>query len=397
MVFISFFKSIFICVDLKLQLIIFINLIFISSVSYSEPSYCQRALVLEGQNFNTAIHVGIFDGFMENGWNPDFVIASCGGAIGAALIHAIPDPEKRKAFLLSGDFFNLINTVEYCNFKLLTNLGHLMAITIGMTAREYSMQRGRIFIPPLFDNYLLEVPNNFNSIPLHQGFSSLGTRVVIIGAKLNFTPEDVGQESEDKKIYQEVFFTDIETSDLLRDMSSPIAVSFPNSAISFDTQVITNQSLGTAVRVSISDPYLMNPAQIDEIYFLGGAINLYPIEIAYRLANTVAMVYPNALDFLGQRTLASTFGFDNNTRLRKVTNMYADYWFDFLNFEALGDHRFNVIEVDIMRNELRLKLPKDIETFRADIQAQYEFGYNRAVEALQQSPNSKNHIRGINK
>lgn len=177
---------------------------------------------------------------------------------------------------------------------------------------------------------------------------------------------------------------------------SPVALSFPNSTVSVDTQVITNQSLGTAVRVSISDPYLINPVQINNTYFLGGAINLYPIEMAYELADEVAMVYPNAQDFLGQRALASTFGFDNNARLREVTKMYADYWVDFSDFEALGDHHFNVVEADIMRNRLKLRLPEDLGTFRAAIQAQWEFGYNRAVEALQQPPNSKSHVRNIN-
>ena len=73
------------------------------------------------------------------------------------------------------------------------------------------------------------------------------------------TPEDVGQKAKREEMYQEVFFTDMETANLLKDVLSSIAISFPNSATFLDTQVITNQSLGTAIKVSISDPYLINP------------------------------------------------------------------------------------------------------------------------------------------
>lgn len=367
----------------------------ISSMTYSQPAYSEKVLVLEGQNFNTAIHVGIFDGFVENGWNPEFVVASCGGAIAAALINAIPNPEERRAFLSSEGFFNLLQTVKYRDPKMFSNLGNLINKTIVMTDRRSNMRKGYRSPPPLFSGYLLEVPNHFNIEPFNQDFNPLGTRVVIIGSKLNFGPQDVGKRVAHEKLYQEVFFTDTETANLLRNTISPVAISFPNSAVSLYTQVITTQSIGTAARVSITDPYLINPAQVEDTYFLGGSIDLYPLEVAYKLGYQVAMVYPDAQDFLGQSALGSSFGFDNNAQLRKVTGMYADHWIDFSNFESLGDHHFSVVGMNVMKNKMKFNLPQDLETFREAQQAQWEFGYARAVEALQQPHNSRNHIRGI--
>ncbi len=370
-------------------------LVLMSSTGYSKS--IEKVLVLEGQNFNTAIHVGIFDGFVQNGWVPEVVVASCGGAIAAALINAIPGVEERKAFLLSEGFFNLLQSVKYRDPKIFSNLGNLINKTIAMTDRRSNMQKGYRSPPPIFSGYLLEVPNHFNIEPFNQSFNPLGTRIVIIGSKLNFGPQDVGKRVTHEKLYQEVFFTDTETANLLRNAISPVAISFPNSAVSLKTQVITDQSLGVASRVSITDPYLINPAQIGDTYFLGGSIDLYPLEIGYRLGDNVAMVYPGPQDFLGQSALGSSFGFDNNAQLRKVTGMYADHWIDFSNFESLGEHHFSVVGMNVMENKMKFNLPQDFETFKRNIQAQWEFGYARAVEALQQPLNSKHHIRGINR
>ena len=368
---------------------ILLTLCFTNLKLYAQAQF-QKSLVIEGQNFNTAIHIGIFDGLAENGWKPNVVIASCGGAIAAALIHVIPDPHQRRQFLFSEDFFSILKAAQYSNPGLCHNIGNITKLLSDiLTGSNYVN---------LFKTYLLEVPNVF-AAPMDQPFKPAETHIVIIGAWLISELEREGYKKEQKqqKVYKEVFFTDKKIASLLENWISPVAISFPDSAISLQTGIMTNQSVGTAARVSISDPYLINPLKIEGSYFIGGAIDLYSIETAYRLADEVAIVYPNALSKIEYNVLNFVFGFNNNARLREVTNMYAKYWIDFSDFEELGDHLFGIAKINILKNQLALNIPSDLDSFRVALQAQWEFGYARAVEALKQSPNSKSHIRRINK
>ena len=58
-------------------------------------------MVLSGGGFRFGIYLGMYAAARDAGRAPDLVLASCGGAIAAAVIHTLPDPAAQKAWLAS--------------------------------------------------------------------------------------------------------------------------------------------------------------------------------------------------------------------------------------------------------------------------------------------------------
>ncbi|MEK6706122.1 MAG: hypothetical protein AABZ06_10060 [Bdellovibrionota bacterium] len=85
-----------------------------------------------------------------------------------------------------------------------------------------------------------------------------------------------------------------------------MAISFRNGAIEFQTSAIFDASIGDAMRVSISDPYLMMPVRLSRDFYIAGTIDLYPLEVAYQLADEIAAVFPSKFDLIEQSTTGSS-------------------------------------------------------------------------------------------
>jgi hypothetical protein len=234
--------------------------------------------------------------------------------------------------------------------------------------------------------------------------------VVILGARLDFTPNDVGKRRARRKIYQEVFFTDADIAKRLEGFVSPIGLGFPKSAVKLETRAYSNVSVGDALRASISDPYLMEPVQINGEAFIAGSIDLYPIEVGYELANETVAVFPEGLGFIEQSAIESSFGIphvsnwspfqlfglNHNARIRQYTSFYSRYWVDDSDFSEAEDNLFTPVALSILENRVSTSIPEDLDEFDRMIQAQWELGYRRGQEALRQLPNSKAHIRNMN-
>ena len=90
--------------------------------------------------------------------------------------------------------------------------------------------------------------------------------------------------------FKETYFTDEQTAKLLDGFVSPMASYGPASNVEPETEVRTDLDMTTALRASISDPFLMEPKQIGNDRYLGGITDLYAIELAKSLADSVMML-----------------------------------------------------------------------------------------------------------
>lgn len=363
---------------------ILLSLVLFAAVTASSaPAKFPRVLVLTGGGFQFAQFLGILDGLREtHGWEPDLVITTCGASYAGMLIHGMADPKDRLAFLKSEDFHNELRGIKtQPQFVVGWRMGgHLAGLGLRAASENPTLPVPQIFAP----STALDVPQEFKSEVTGRRFSPRGTRLLVVGSRVGFGPEDVGKPTArgSDKLYTEVYMTDEEVAPRLVGMTSPIAAAYPKSAVAAATEVRTDYSLGTAARVSISDLMYLAPAKIGDDYYAGGFVNLFPLELALSLGDEVVMLRSQPFSKEEQLIIRTTMGYDGNDRLKKVTEhshprvkwiatdgqgeMYAKAGLS-PKFEPKG----------AFEPWLTTQIPPKLEDYAARVQAQYDWGFSR--------------------
>lgn len=346
-----------------------------------------RVLVFPGGGFQFAMFLGMLDALESQGRRPDVVIGTCGGGIAAAIATAIPTSAERRALVESEEFFRLLGRVKMGNTSLFSAL-----------ARVWYMHRIGWFsdsLPNIFTETLLSVPPELSLPALDRPFASSGMRAVIIAARLAFGPSDAGKPRRGRKVYRQVYFTDPDTAQLLRGLQSPIAQLYPDSAVELETAVDERQLPMVAARLGVTDPYYVNPiALADGQYYLTGAIDIQPLETAHRLGREVFIPFSAGSGrSVERRAFLSTFQYDFNVRLRHGTSGQATYWIDTSDSAMMHDEYGFDPRLDVFSLSVKMRIPERFEEYRQKIRGQWEYGWQRAMEALGRPENSKAHIR----
>src|SRR5450830_750930 len=75
--------------------------------SMTQESYkpFKRCMVLGGGGFRFGIYIGMYAALRQADKAPDVLLASCGGAIAATIIHNLPDPQAQRAWLASPEMY----------------------------------------------------------------------------------------------------------------------------------------------------------------------------------------------------------------------------------------------------------------------------------------------------
>jgi predicted acylesterase/phospholipase RssA len=374
--FVAYFKILTFCVCLTF------------GIAYAEqsPVRYRRALVFPGGGFQTAIFLGMLEEAENQGQAPDVVVGSCGGAIAATIANILSTNEERRAFLESREFYELLqsNKLEYTSiFYGLWNVSKFVLDRLPFNDR----------VPNLFDGPLLAMPKEFVAPTLNKPFLTSGIRAVIIASRMHFSPEDVGNPRDGKKLLQEVFFTDEETAGLLRSVQSEIGTNFPESSVMQDTDVVLGVMPLVAARASVADPYYVTPIQIDGYYYMTGAIDLYPLNVAHRLANIVLMPFSSGFDSIERYGYHSAYRYEINEQLRRVTSKQATHWIDFSDqSEIYARYGFNP-RPNWSMLEIQSRLPDNYDEYVERVRQLWQYGRERMREALQTEENSKAHIR----
>ncbi|WP_261863572.1 hypothetical protein [Psychrobacter sp. JCM 18900] len=182
-------------------------------------------------------------------------------------------------------------------------------------------------------------------------------------------------------------------------MTSP-AHAFANRRIHPSVKVQTQWDFAPVIRASMADMYYLPPTHITELgWCLGGVINLTPIELACQLGDSVFAETKAGYDpWLAAPAIQRVFGFDPNERLAAVhgyqpisvsprtdtTNKNRQlHWLPFADNEQQlrGQNvqkRFNLKQMTV---EL---IHSDYDGFVQQMQAQWQYGYQRTVDYIQQ-------------
>ncbi|WP_394782196.1 patatin-like phospholipase family protein [Undibacterium sp.] len=349
----------------------------------------RRCLVMAGGGFRFGYYLGIYAALRELDKEPDLLLASCGGAIAAAVIQALPDDARRKDWISSPDMYRFwLSLGPNRNASIVRSL-------IGALNRKFLVS-GAHRIPDLFDDYLFEVPAEL-PLPVLSGQAGDTPDVAIIAGKLLYSQSEVGQPRLGRKLFAETVFCSERAAGLLQGMQSPLSDHGKGeergdrkgggNAIAPAIVTDTAMPVGPAVRASISDMFYFRCHSYQSVDYIGGVIDLFPIEVASALADKVVMElkgpYDNAFSI---PALRAVLGIHGNHRLNDVLRQPAEMWVDTSDMRtALTQHQVQK-KLALRRNRIELVMPASYEDYVQMIDAQWQFGYRRGLAAHARPP-----------
>lgn len=346
----------------------------------AEAKKFKRALIIGGGGITPGVGLGIIAGAQKMGWEPDVIITTCGASMASAIANSFPDSQSSLAFAKGPQFFALMQ-------KLRIGTKNVLSLK-----KKFDLAKNSPGIADYFKNNLLYMNDDITGFLPNATFNAGASapRLIMLSALAHFGPRNIGR-AKSSNLFTQVYFTDSETAQVLQNLESPILKLFPQSYLTRETIVITDKPTDQAARASISDPYLINPAKIDNQYYFTGAVDLFPIELAEQIADEILVTYPEEL-FESYENLAieSTFGFNQTQRVLHSIQHTNVKWID---INGIANVKF-----DPSPSFLKLvnHVPTNLQSFAKGIQKQYDFGFARAQEALvvQKSRlNVRNHLR----
>ena len=330
---------------------------------------------MAGGGFRFGYYLGIYSAMQKLDKTPDLLLASCGGAIAAGIIKHFSDDEQRKDWICSPEMY------EFWLGMKSTKQATILHSLAGALRRGFTMQYAHK-IPDLFNDYMFD-------IPLHLPTPSASpenhaTDVAIIAGKLLFSENEVGKLRNNRKLFAETVFCDPRAASLLSGMRSALGTErWSGSTIAPDILTDITMPIEQAARASVSDMVYFRCHSFQGNHYIGGVIDLFPIEIAHQLAEQVVMELKGPYDKLFSiPALRSVLGISGNQRLQHVLQQRADLWFDTSDMEQqLVEHQI-VKNISWRRNRIELRMPVTYLNYVKMIEAQWEYGFQRGSSAF---------------
>lgn len=340
----------------------------------------ERCMVFAGGGFRFGAYLGMHAAATDAKKKPDILLASCGGAIAAALIHALPDEEARKDWLCSRQMY------DYCRQVHSTPHAVLHRVLLRAAQRRFSSQLAPV-VPDIFSEYLFEPPDTEIPLPPVAPYSGQAA-LAIIGAKLLFGSSEIGHARGARKLFAETIFASPRVQHLLACATSALARSaWHASAVALGLCFESVYPLASAVLISTADVIYFPAVSHLGQFYSGGAVDLFPIEIAKQLATEIIMELKAPLDqSFAQPAWRSVYGIDGNARLRQVQQNHAkignDVWIDTRDIRLQLRTEQVQKRMDWRTGRIRLVAAKTHVEFVAQMQAQWRYGYQRATAAF---------------
>ncbi|MES3039505.1 MAG: patatin-like phospholipase family protein [Bdellovibrionota bacterium] len=376
--------------------IIFALIIF--SVSTSVAKQFGRALVLSGGGADWAMFTGMYQELKNKNLDSDLIVGVCGGSFAAAMVYAKPD----------ADFSNPESVKEFFEFSKKVKMNKRFVTSYANFALSYKQWIKKDQVPPFVEPTVLALPN-LNEIPsFNQKFAiNKGKRLIILATRMLFDPFELEAKlikarkealrndqrppplpfRDGRKLYRLTLFTDPETAKVLRalKLKSKPAMQFPDSAMEEDVEVVDNASIGDAVRASISDPLLLQPASVNGNFYMTGATDNYPAEMISQVAGEVIHSFSGPLPGWQNDIFKAAFHYDTNEMINRTKRELVSRWV------FLGDRskelRKNSMNPGIKHYvTVAANFPKTEADFNRMYLEYYKFGAQRTIESFKYEP-----------
>ena len=272
-------------------------------------------MVLAGGGGQLGLHLGMHAAACEAGEAPDLLLGTCGGALVAALIHAEPDPARQLAWLAGPEMHRF-----WCRVR--PRPGARLPSALRAAWQRALDRRPAPHLPDLRALALFEAAGPWPSLSWRAGS---GTDAVLLGARLLYDPAEAGQPRGARALFQAVAFGPEHACGLLSQaLAATGAARHPGSAIAPEWQAVpaASMALADALRISLTDMVYLPPAQAAGGLWLGGAVDLMPLELAARLADEV---WAERKDTIPRWTMApawrAVLGIDAKRRQQEVDGL----------------------------------------------------------------------------
>lgn len=328
---------------------------------------------MAGGGFRFGYYLGLHAALAAQGRAPDVLLANCGGAIAAAIIQALPDAAARRDWLASPAMHAFCRSLQA---RPGATLGGALAGALARFCNRQPAPR----VPDLFNDYLFELPAR---LPLPAAPDPApGPAVAFIAGTLLYGEHEVGQPRGARPLFAETVLCDARTAALLQGGRAPMDdPRWGHGVIAPDLRTVTDMPVADAVRASIADMFYFRCHAHAGRHYLGGAIDLVPVEIARQLANEVFMEHKAPYDHtLATPALRAVLGVDGHRRMRHV--MHADLHahpgrcnYDTSDMRRALPHALLRKRLRWAANRIELAAPEQLSDYRRLVDAQWHYGH----------------------
>ena len=383
----------------------------------------ERVQLFSGGGSRFGYYLGSYAALVSHDLAPDIIVGTCGGSLSAYLVNLAPDPKDLQALMYSRELYRAITAIRHvapdeANRRLkmrymtsalkrwrlskLQDKGQRQQQADNYELLLDELQQLAMFRIDNEEQWLNELSQFATSKNANSAAHKTAPEIAIIASRLYKAPTDNSFNAT--LTLQELLFVQprlASSASYLADeqMMSP-AHTFANGRIHPPVKVQTQWDFAPVVRASMADMYYLPPTHITELgWCLGGVINLTPIELACQLAETVFAETKAGYDsWLAAPAIQRVFGFDPNERLAQVhgyqprqtpsptnsiKNNHSLHWLPFADNaqQLVGQNvqkRFNLKQMTV---EL---IHSDYDGFVQQMQAQWQYGYQRTADYIQQ-------------
>ncbi len=358
----------------------------------------ERAMIFSGQGTDFTAYIGMYDAAVDAGRPPDLIIATSGGAIAGVIITSYPNRTERNEFLSSHRLHEMMLSIHIDRPQtgpLLPRWTNWKLRAIGIAPRP----------PQLFTKPLATKPNNFGiaEADFPFGLNPAAPRMILIAAECDFTSTHALRPG--KKLFTETWFTDPVTALRLQGIGSSIGEKYPKSAVHANAKIVTDATVNEAMQASISEPYIFAPTRCQGRYYAGGVINLWPYELAQKLARETIVPKQGPFRQLIEDLIASVFEYAPKQRREEVDRLPVTWRVDMADSEEFTKDYSFWFHVKWVRNESEVQalpggqprpnkpyliprphivqsVPEDENEFHRCLNAQWQYGYDRTKAAF---------------
>lgn len=345
----------------------------------------KRAIVFPGGSLQMVVYLGMLKAAEEAGKAPDVIVADCGGTLAASIAHTVSDSDGRIELLKSKEMHEMLRSVNPND----ESSGKVLKYVITKSKSEKQTT-----VAPIISSYFLEVPKELGIPEFNANFNEDQIPVVLSAGKILHKEEDEGTPINGRELYQEVIFTDKTTASKIKSLPRPFQHYHHSDKVVDKIEINSSFRINDAVRASISEPIMMNPITVKGQIYNVRPQTLEPLMIAKQIACETIMPFRYGLSPIESGMIENVFGVSYNERLIRTHSEYSDYWVD-LTDQAIVDKKSALGPVlKLTKGRMMLTIPEDYEEYRERMQALYDYGYERGMEALKGNiRNEKTHIR----
>ncbi|MGD8110498.1 hypothetical protein [Vibrio sp. TRT 17S01] len=332
-----------------------------------------HAMLMSGGGSRFGYYLGMYAAAVEYHKQPDAIFASCGGAIAAGLIGEFDSVKEQKEALLSHELHQMVLRVQYANKHALTTI--LFDLT-----KRYLLRRVTKVFPDLEHDALFEIHDESKPwFPFNPSYTSSKATIYIVGSKLCFDQSQVGQFRKSSPLFEEVILSDSSALNAL----SNAPYSPPSSLIKSDFVRESSIAFQEAIRISVSDIYYLPPYAIAGSYYMGGMLDLVPFHLAQHCSATLSLETKHAFSSVtAVPAFYTLLGYNPNDVLRALPTRAQDVRINTADSpQQLQGHQIHK-KIHWLSNKIALKSP-NYDQFRAMMQAQWDYGYQRTLKAFQ--------------